>query len=40
MTFEIPKETNAGKVLEATIGATPGAHEKECTCGNSTQKKD
>ena len=39
MTFEIPKETNAGKVLEATIGATPeqgGTRSHTVTIGGST----
>jgi acetyl-CoA decarbonylase/synthase complex subunit delta len=39
MTFEIPKETNAGKVVEVTIGATPdngGTRSHAVTIGGST----
>jgi len=39
MTFEIPKETNAGKVVEVTIGATPekgGTRSHTMTIGGST----
>ncbi len=39
MTFEIPRETNAGKVMEVTIGATPergGTRSKTVTIGGST----
>jgi acetyl-CoA decarbonylase/synthase complex subunit delta len=39
MTFEIPKETNAGKVMEVTIGATPeqgGTRSHTVTMGGST----
>lgn len=39
MTFEIPKETNAGKVLEVEIGATPeegGTRSNTVTIGGST----
>jgi len=39
MTFEIPKETNAGKVVEVTIGATPetgGTRSHTVTIGGST----
>jgi len=39
MTFDIPKETNAGKVVEVTIGATPeqgGTRSHTVTLGGST----
>ena len=39
MTFEIPKETNAGKVVEVEIGATPekgGTRAHTVTIGGST----
>ena len=42
MTFEIPKETNAGKVVEVTIGATPdkrGTRSQAVTKGGSTANK-